>query len=56
MSESSRNSRMDRVERYLELLAQSQAKITQLASAQLLTEEKLQGLIDSLRRGGNGQR
>lgn len=37
-------------------------KITQLAAAQLITEEKLQGLygkmdafIDSMRRGGNGQ-
>ena len=29
-------------------------KMTQLAAAQLVTEEKLQGLIDSLRRGGNG--
>jgi len=29
-------------------------KMTQLAAAQLLTEEKLQGLIDALRRGGNG--
>jgi septal ring factor EnvC (AmiA/AmiB activator) len=118
MSESDGNSRMDRVEHYLELLAQSQSrteenlsrtgenlnrleenlsrleenlsktennlrktenmlhraiaagvrdarrqrirnrefdqKITQLASAQLLTEEKLQGFIESLRRGSNG--
>lgn len=29
-------------------------KITQLAAAQLVTEEKLQGLVDALRRGGNG--
>ena len=30
-------------------------KITQLASAQLVTEEKLQRLIDSIGRGGNGK-
>jgi hypothetical protein len=29
-------------------------KMTQLAAAQVLTEEKLQGLIDALRRGSNG--
>jgi hypothetical protein len=29
-------------------------KITQLAAAQLVTEEKLQRLIDSMGRGGNG--
>jgi len=29
-------------------------KMTQLAAAQLVTEEKLQGLIDALRRSGNG--
>ena len=29
-------------------------KITQLSSAQLVTEEKLERFIDSLRRGGNG--
>ena len=29
-------------------------KITQLAAAQLITEEKLQAFIDSLRRGANG--
>jgi hypothetical protein len=29
-------------------------KMTQLAAAQVVTEEKLQGLIDALRRGGNG--
>jgi hypothetical protein len=29
-------------------------KITQLAAAQLVTEQKLQGFIDSSRRGGNG--
>lgn len=28
-------------------------KITKLSSAQLITEEKLQRFIDSLRRGGN---
>jgi hypothetical protein len=30
-------------------------KITQLAAAQVVTEEKLQGLIDSIRQGGNGR-
>lgn len=29
-------------------------KITKLAAAQLVTEQKLQGFIDSLRRRGNG--
>jgi hypothetical protein len=29
-------------------------KITQLAAAQLITEEKLQRFIDSMGRGGNG--
>lgn len=29
-------------------------KITQLSAAQVVTEEKLQKLIDALRRGGNG--
>jgi len=29
-------------------------KITQLAAAQLVTEEKLQRLIEERRRGGNG--
>lgn len=29
-------------------------KITQLAAAQLVTEEKLQQFINSMRRGGNG--
>jgi hypothetical protein len=29
-------------------------KMTQLAAAQLITEEKLQGLIEALKRGGNG--
>jgi len=29
-------------------------KVTQLAAAQVVTEEKLQGLIDALKRGGNG--
>jgi hypothetical protein len=31
-------------------------KITQLAAAQLMTEEKLQRLIDERRLGGNGNR
>jgi hypothetical protein len=30
-------------------------KITQLAAVQLVTEQKLQGFIDSLQRGGNGR-
>jgi len=30
-------------------------KMTQLSAAQLITEEKLQRFIESLRRGGNGQ-
>jgi uncharacterized protein (DUF3084 family) len=30
-------------------------KMTQLAAAQVVTEEKLQGLIDALRGGGNGK-
>jgi hypothetical protein len=34
--------------------AEFDEKMTQLAAAQLVTDEKLQGLIDSLRRGGNG--
>ena len=29
-------------------------KMTQLAAAQVVTEEKLQGLIEALKRGGNG--
>jgi hypothetical protein len=29
-------------------------KMTQVAAAQLITEERLKGLIDALRRGGNG--
>jgi hypothetical protein len=29
-------------------------KLTQLAAAQLLTEESLRAFIDSMRRGGNG--
>ena len=29
-------------------------KLTQLAAAQVVTEEKLQGLIEALKRGGNG--
>jgi uncharacterized protein Yka (UPF0111/DUF47 family) len=29
-------------------------KITQLAAAQLITEEKLQAFLESMRRGGNG--
>ena len=37
-----------------QLAAITDEKITQLAASHLLTEEKLQGLIDALRRGGNG--
>ena len=29
--------------------------LTKLAAAQMITEQKLQGLIDALRRGGNGK-
>ncbi len=32
----------------------SDEKITQLAAAQLVTEEKLQAFLDAQRRGGNG--
>ena len=35
-------------------LSEIDEKITQLAAAQLVTEEKLQVLIDALKRGGNG--
>jgi len=35
-------------------IAEIDERLTQLSTAQLVTEEKLQGLIDSLRRGGNG--
>ena len=35
-------------------LAEIDDKITQLAAAQLVTEEKLQRLIEERRRGGNG--
>jgi phage-related minor tail protein len=34
--------------------AEFDQKMTQLTAAQVVTEEKLQGLIDALRRGGNG--
>ena len=34
--------------------AELDEKITQLAAAQLVTEERLRAFIDSLRRGGNG--
>lgn len=37
-----------------EMDARFDDKITQLAAAQLVTEEKLQSLIDSQRRSGNG--
>ena len=37
-------------------LKQASAKLTELAAAQLATEERLQALIDSLRgQGGNGK-
>jgi len=48
-----REARHARVRRN-ELEARFDEKITQLAAAQLVTEEKLQRLIDSQRRGGNG--
>jgi hypothetical protein len=35
-------------------MAEVDDKLTKLAAAQLVTEEKLQGLIEALRRGGNG--
>lgn len=35
-------------------IAEIDEKITQLACAQLLTEQTLKAFIDSLRRGGNG--
>jgi hypothetical protein len=38
------------------LTSEFDQKMTQLAAAQLLTEEKLQQFIDSMKRGGNGQR
>ena len=37
-----------------ELEEKTDEKITQLAAAQLVTEEKLQQFIKSMRRGGNG--
>jgi len=38
-----------------EMDARFDEKITQLAAAQLLTEEALRGLIKSLEQGGNGK-
>ena len=35
--------------------AEFDLKMMQLAAAQVVTEEKLQGLIDALERGGNGK-
>jgi len=40
--------------RRLELTAAFEEKMTQLSAAQLITEEKLQGLIEALRLGSNG--
>ena len=48
-----REARAER-QRRRELGAAFDQKMTQLAAAQLLTEEKLQGLIQSLQRGNNG--
>ena len=47
----SRNERQKRREGLSEL----DTKITQLAAAQLVTEEKLQRLIDAIHPGGNGK-
>jgi hypothetical protein len=38
---------------HAERMSEFDHKMTQVAAAQLLTEEKLQGLIDALRRGSN---
>ena len=40
--------------KHRDAIAEFDEKMTQLAAAQLVTEEKLNGLIDALRRGGNG--
>jgi hypothetical protein len=37
-----------------ELVKATQAELRELAAAQKITETKLQGLIDALRRGRNG--
>ena len=37
-----------------EMAEQWDQKITQLSAAQLVTEEKLQGLIETMRRSNNG--
>lgn len=58
--------RFDRIERDLAQVAAGQRAhqlamaeldehLTRLAAAQIVTEQKLQGLIDALRRGGNGK-
>jgi hypothetical protein len=38
----------------MRMIAKQGEQISQLAAAQQVTEVKLQGLIDALRRGGNG--
>ena len=39
-----------------EQIAKNDQQIKELAASQKVTETKLQGLIDALRRGGNGSR
>jgi hypothetical protein len=41
---------------HVAMMAGLDEKLTQIAAAQLVTEEKLNGLIDALRRGGNGHK
>lgn len=36
-------------------MAELDEHLTRLAAAQIVTEQKLQGLIENLRRGGNGK-
>jgi hypothetical protein len=48
-----RESRNERIRRK-RALAEIDDKITELAAAQLVTEEKLQRLIEERRQGGNG--
>ena len=50
--------RFQRIEKLQEAHALAMAQLddhrTHLAAMQIVTEQKLQGLIDALRRGGNG--
>ena len=55
LRDSVREARNERARRK-RALAEIDDKITQLAAAQLVTEEKLQRLIDERRLGGNGNR